>query len=74
MSHLVKRGTHEYYVFVESLAAGGFTFSVLDRDLSKPTATETTHESNLVFETEKMAYLGGIANARKRAKTQITHH
>ena len=74
MSHLVKRGNREYQVFVEAVESGGFTYFVIDRDLSGPTTTETRHESRLCFDTEHMAYQGGIANARKRARANVVRH
>ncbi|MFM0048018.1 hypothetical protein [Caballeronia grimmiae] len=68
MARMIKVGNHEFHVAVQPLYAGGFTFIVVDRDLTGPRATEVRHESALRFETEEAAYGGGSAHARRRAK------
>ncbi|WP_144404181.1 hypothetical protein [Caballeronia cordobensis] len=71
MSRMIKVGNHEFHVVVKPLHAGGFTFTVVDIDLTGPNVTESRHESALRFETEEGAYGGGSAHARRRARMYI---
>lgn len=68
MSRMIKVGNHEFHVRVQPLYAGGFSFTVVDIDLTGPKVTEIRHESALRFDTEEGAYDGGSAHARRRAR------
>jgi hypothetical protein len=68
MSRMIKVGNHEFHVLVQPLYAGGFSFTVVDIDLTGPKVIEVRHESALRFDTEEGAYNGGSAHARRRAR------
>ncbi|SAK88485.1 hypothetical protein AWB83_04945 [Caballeronia ptereochthonis] len=73
MSRLMKIGNHEFHVVVQASGGGGFTYTVVDIDLTGPQITEIRYESHLCFETENDAYEGGSAHVRKRARTGAAH-
>lgn len=68
MSRLLKIGSLELHVFVEPLVGGGFTYVCVEIDRGGPQIDRTRFESSVQYESERAAYAGGLAYARKQGR------